>query len=78
VGAHYQGGEAVNNILRKLGSVKVWIALWSMALVTFIVWRDLSAFSGLATVAIGPIIGYLAANVWEDKIHLDGGGPRGE
>jgi len=62
------------NVLRKLGSVKVWIALWSMALITYIVVMDRSAFSGLATVAIGPIIGYLAANVWEDKVRLDGGG----
>jgi len=63
----------VKNVTRKLGSVKVWIALWSMALITFIVWRDLAAFCNLAMMAMAPIIGYLAANVWQDKLYLDGG-----
>jgi len=61
----------MKNTLRKLGSVKVWIALWSMALITYIVVKDLTGFNSLATLMVGPIIGYLAANVWEDKIHLD-------
>jgi len=64
----------MKNVIRKLGSVKVWIALWSMALITFIVWRDMAAFNNLAMLAVGPIIGYLGVNVWADKIHLDGGG----
>jgi MFS-type transporter involved in bile tolerance (Atg22 family) len=58
-------------MLRKLGSVKVWIALWSMGLITYIVVKDMAGFSSLATLMVGPIIGYLAANVWEDKIHLE-------
>ncbi|MCL2808645.1 MAG: hypothetical protein FWD24_01125 [Treponema sp.] len=61
----------MKNTLRKLGSVKVWIALWSMALITYIVVKDLTGFNSLATLMVGPIIAYLAANVWEDKIHLD-------
>lgn len=61
------------NVLKKLGSVKVWIALWSMALITFIVWKDLSAFNNLAMLAVGPVVGYLAANVWGNKIRLGGG-----
>jgi hypothetical protein len=64
----------MKNILRKLGSVKVWIALWSMALITFIVLKNLSAFNNLAMLAPGPVVGYLAANVWQDKIHTDSGG----
>ena len=63
----------MKNVLRKLGSVKVWIALWSMALITIIVMRNLAAFNNLAMLAVGPVIGYLGANVWEDKIHLDAG-----
>ena len=63
----------MKNVLRKLGSVKVWIALWSMALITLIVWKDLSAFNNLAMLAVGPVIAYLGANVWEDKIHLGKG-----
>jgi len=63
----------VRNVARKLGSVKVWIALWSMALITFIVWRDLAAFGNLAMMAMAPIIGYLAVNVWQDKLYLDDG-----
>jgi len=61
------------NVLRKLGSVKVWIALWSMFLITYIVVKDLTAFNNLAMLAVGPVTGYLAANVWGDKIRLDGG-----
>jgi len=61
----------MKNVLRKLGSVKVWIALWSMVLITVIVIKDMTGFNSLATLMVGPIIGYLAANVWEDKIHLD-------
>jgi len=63
----------MKNVLRKLGSVKVWIALWSMALITFIVIKNLSAFNNLAMLAVTPIVAYLGANVWEDKIHLGGG-----
>jgi hypothetical protein len=66
----------MKKLLRKLGSVKVWIALWSMALISYIVVKDLAAFNNLAMLAVGPVIGYLGANVWEDKIHLDGGKPK--
>jgi hypothetical protein len=68
----------MRNVLRKLGSVKVWIALWSIWLITHIVVKDLSAFNNLAMLAMGPVVGYLAANVWEDKIHLDGGRPKAD
>ena len=61
----------MKNVLRKLGSVKVWIALWSMALITFIVIKDLSAFNNLAMLAVAPIVTYLGANVWQDKIYID-------
>ena len=61
----------MKNVLRKLGSVKVWIALWSMALITYIVIKDRAAFNNLAMLAVGPIVAYLGANVWEDKIHLN-------
>jgi len=64
----------MRNVLKKLGSVKVWIALWSMALITYIVCKNLAAFNNLAMIAVGPIIGYLGANVWQDKVHIDGGG----
>jgi hypothetical protein len=63
----------MKNVLRKLGSVKVWIALWSMALITYIVVKDRAAFNNLAMLATAPVIGYLAANVWQDKIHAGGG-----
>jgi hypothetical protein len=61
----------MRNVFRKLGSVKVWIALWSMILISYIVLKDRSSFNNLAMLAVGPIIAYLGANVWEDKIHLD-------
>jgi len=61
----------MKNVFKKLGSVKVWIALWSMALITYIIIKDQTGFSNFATVMVGPIIGYLAANVWQDKIYMD-------
>jgi hypothetical protein len=61
----------MKNVLRKLGSVKVWIALWSMAMITFIVIKNLSAFNNLAMLALAPIVAYLGANVWQDKIYTD-------
>ena len=61
----------MKNVLRKLGSVKVWIALWSMWLITYIVLRNLASFNNLAMLAMAPIVGYLGANVWGDKIHMD-------
>jgi len=61
----------MKDVLRKLKSVKVWIALWSMALITYIVWKDMSAFSNLAGLALAPIVAYLGANVWQDKIFID-------
>jgi len=61
----------MKNVMRKLGSVKVWIALWSMGIITFIVIKDMVGFNGLATIMVGPIVAYLAANVWQDKIHIN-------
>ena len=61
----------MKNVLKKLGSVKVWIALWSMFLITYITVKDLSAFNNLAMLAMGPVVAYLGANVWSDKIHID-------
>jgi hypothetical protein len=69
----------MKNVLRKLGSVKVWIALWSMALITFIVLKNLSAFNNLAMLAVTPIVAYLGANVWQDKIYTNkNSGTKGE
>ena len=69
----------MKNVLRKLGSVKVWIALWSMALITYIVIKNLSAFANLAALALTPIVAYLGANVWQDKIYIDkNSGVKGE
>jgi len=42
-----------------------------MGVISFIVAKDMTGFSGLATVMVGPIVGYLAANVFQDKIHID-------
>ncbi|MDR0302469.1 MAG: hypothetical protein LBI04_09195 [Treponema sp.] len=68
----------MKNVLRKLTSVKVWIALWSMALITYIAVKNLVGFNNLAMLAMAPIISYLGANVWEDKIHLDKLPPAGK
>jgi len=64
----------MRNVIRKLGSVKVWIALWSMTLITFIVLKDMAAFNNLAMLALAPIVAYLGANVWQDKIFVDKAG----
>jgi hypothetical protein len=63
----------MKNFLRKFGSIKVWIALWSMIVITVIVVKDMSAFKDLAALMVTPIVGFLAVNVWQDKIHADKG-----
>jgi hypothetical protein len=61
----------VKNLLKKFTSVKTWIALWSMAIITVIVLKGAGDFNNLAMLLTGPIVGYLAANVWQDKLYLD-------
>jgi len=61
----------MKRILGKLGSIKVWIALWSMALINYIVITDKTGFVNLAVLALTPIIGYLGANVWQKKVCQD-------
>jgi hypothetical protein len=57
----------MKRVLRKLGSVKVWIALWSMLLINYIVVMDRAGFNNLAMMALAPIIAFLGANVWQKK-----------
>lgn len=57
--------------MKKLGSVKVWITLWCMILISYIVLADLASFNNLAMLAIAPILTYIGANVLQDKIYLD-------
>jgi hypothetical protein len=61
----------MKKLLRKLGSVKVWIALWSMMLINYIVVMDRVGFVNLAILALTPIICYLGANVWQKKVCQD-------
>jgi uncharacterized membrane protein (DUF441 family) len=64
----------MKNFLRKFTSVKTWIALWSMVIITYITLKGAADFNNLAMLLTGPIVGYLAANVWQDKLYLDKGG----
>lgn len=68
----------MKKVLQKLGSVKVWIALWSMFLITFITMRNMTDFNNLAMLAMAPVVAYLGANVWGDKIHLDTNKTKGQ
>jgi hypothetical protein len=55
--------------LKKLLSIKVWIALWSLFLISYVVVNNLGDFNNLAMALVVPVIGYLGANVWQDKIY---------
>ena len=55
----------------KLTSVKLWVTLWAIAMVTFIVIANRTDFLNIAQpLCFGPL-GYLGVNVWQKKIYED-------
>ena len=55
----------------KLKSVKLWVTLWSIAMVTFIVIANRTEFMSIAQPLCFVPLGYLGVNVWQKKIYED-------
>ena len=56
----------------KLTSVKLWVTLWAIAMVSFIVIANRSEFMSIAQPLCFIPLGYLGVNVWQKKIYEDG------
>lgn len=56
----------------KLKSVKFWVTLWAMGMVTFIVVTKSADFKEIATWLCAVPLAYLGCNVWQKKIYTDG------
>ena len=55
----------------KLKSVKLWVTLWSIAMVTFIVIANRTEFLNIAQPLCFDPLGYLSVNIWQKKIYED-------
>ena len=55
----------------KLTSVKLWVTLWSIAMVSFIVIANRTEFLNIAQPLCFVPLGYLGVNVWQKKIYED-------
>lgn len=55
----------------KLKSVKLWVTLWSIAMVSFIVIANRTEFLNIAQPLCLVPLGYLGVNVWQKKIYED-------
>lgn len=55
----------------KLKSVKLWVTLWAIAMVSFIVIANRTEFMSIAQPLCFVPLGYLGVNVWQKKIYED-------
>ena len=55
----------------KLLSVKLWVTLWSMVIVSYIVFADKTDFMIIAQWLCSVPLAYLGLNVWQKKIISD-------
>ena len=55
----------------KLTSVKLWVTLWAIAMVSFIVMANRTEFLNIAQPLCFVPLGYLGGNVWQKKIYED-------
>ena len=55
----------------KLKSVKLWVTLWAIAMVSFIVIANRTEFLNIAQPLCFVPLGYLGVNVWQKKIYED-------
>jgi len=55
----------------KLTSVKFWVTMWAMVMVTFIVITNKTDFLNIAQWLCGVPLAYLGVNVWQKKIYED-------
>lgn len=55
----------------KLTSVKLWVTLWAIAMVSFILIANRTEFLDIAWLLCFVPISYLGVNVWQKKIYKD-------
>ena len=55
--------------MKKLKSTKLWITIWSMAMITYIVVADKTGFYGIAQLLSAVPLSYVAANVAQKAIY---------
>lgn len=55
----------------KLKSVKLWVTIWAIAMVSFIVIANRTEFLNIAQPLCFVPLGYLGVNVWQKKIYED-------
>ena len=53
---------------RKLKSVKTWVVIWALGLITYIVIADKVDFIQLAVLLATIPLAYVPVNVWQKKI----------
>ena len=58
----------VSKILQKLTSVKTWVVLWAMFVITYIIIADRSEFLVIAQMLCVVPPAYLGVNVWQKNI----------
>nr|DAI80961.1 MAG TPA: hypothetical protein [Caudoviricetes sp.]DAU05658.1 MAG TPA: hypothetical protein [Caudoviricetes sp.] len=56
----------------KLTSVKLWVTIWAIVMVSFIVVANRTEFLNIAQPLCFVPLGYLGVNVWQKKIYEDG------
>lgn len=54
--------------MNKLKSVKVWVVIWALALITYIVITGKAEFLQLATLLSTIPLAYIPVNTWQKKI----------
>ena len=55
----------------KLKSVKLWVTLWAIGMVSYIVIANRTDFTLIAQWLCGVPLAYIGANVWQKKIYED-------
>lgn len=54
--------------MNKLKSVKTWVVIWTLGLITYIVIAGKAEFLQLATLLAAIPLAYIPSNVWQKKI----------
>ena len=60
----------MNRLLVKLGSVKTWVVVWCMGILTYLSFTD-RLDNGLAPILGGAVVAFIGANVAQKKIESD-------
>lgn len=56
---------------RKLKSVKLWVVVWAVVVISYIVWADRVSFVSVATLLSSIPLAYIGLNVAQKKIEGD-------